>query len=91
MLNVLNGLVFLFCVVSAMQQHELPRVGFGTAGLGSRTVATICDAVLAGYHLIDTAQALEWYREDLVGEALQRCRPAQDITIVTKIHPRSFE
>ena len=48
----------------------MPRVGFGTAGLGEGTAAAVRSALSAGYRLLDSAQAREWYREDLVGEAL---------------------
>lgn len=70
---------------------DLPRVGFGTAGLGSRTSDAVCDALREGYRLIDTAQAREWYLEDAVGDALRRCPTSHPVTVVTKIHPRSFE
>ena len=49
---------------------RMPRVGFGTAGLGEGTAAAVRSALSAGYRLLDSAQAREWYREDLVGEAL---------------------
>ena len=49
----------------------LPRIGFGTAGLGERTAEAVGLALAAGYRLLDSAQAREWYREDLVAAALQ--------------------
>lgn len=34
----------------------MPRIGFGTAGLGELTSQAVHDALLAGYTLFDTAQ-----------------------------------
>ena len=67
----------------------MPRVGFGTAGLGERTGEAVRAALAAGYRLLDSAQAREWYREDLVGEALAATAlPREDVFVTTKIHPR---
>lgn len=38
----------------------MPAVGFGTAGLGDGTAAVVAEALKAGYHKLDTAQAREW-------------------------------
>lgn len=61
----------------------MPLVGFGTAGLGENTAQAVTWALEAGYRLLDSAQAREWYREDLVGEALLKTsvpRPSLFIT-----------
>ena len=42
---------------------SMPWVGIGTAGLGEGVYATVKQALQAGYKLIDSAQAKEWYRE----------------------------
>ncbi|GIL67231.1 hypothetical protein Vafri_20666 [Volvox africanus] len=47
-----------------------PTVGYGCAGLGDSTSRTVRWALEAGYRHLDSAQAREWYREDLVGKAL---------------------
>ena len=72
----------------------MPRVGFGTAGMAGRTIESVCSALQAGFQLIDTAQAPEWYSEWDLGLALERCLLPQafsNLTIVTKIHPRNYE
>ena len=39
--------------------------------------------------MVDTAQAPEWYREELVGEALAESNvKRKDVFVTTKIHPR---
>jgi diketogulonate reductase-like aldo/keto reductase len=68
---------------------RMPRVGFGTAGLGDGTGDAVRAALQAGYRLLDSAQAREWYREDLVGAALAASAlPRQAVFLTTKIHPR---
>lgn len=68
---------------------QMPVVGFGTAGLGDRTAQAVESALRNGYRLIDSAMAPEWYREDLVGEALARSGvPREELFITTKLHPR---
>lgn len=68
---------------------RMPRVGFGTAGLGDRTAVSVGAALAAGYRLLDSAQAREWYREDLVGAALEATAlPRESVFVTTKIHPR---
>jgi diketogulonate reductase-like aldo/keto reductase len=71
---------------------SMPRNGFGTAGLQAGTKTATCNAILAGVRLIDTAQAPEWYSETGVGDAIRECLKTHvdDITVVTKIHPRSY-
>ena len=68
---------------------RMPRVGFGTAGLGERTAVAVSAALAAGYRLLDSAQAREWYREDLVGAALEATAlPREAVFLTTKVHPR---
>jgi diketogulonate reductase-like aldo/keto reductase len=68
----------------------MPAVGFGTAGLGSGTKAAVGSAHEAGYRHFDTAQAREWYREDLVGQALREplSQDRESLFITSKLHPR---
>ena len=54
-------------------QAHMPRIGYGTAAIQGRTEELVCTALKAGFRMFDTAQAREWYREDLLGEALQDC------------------
>lgn len=69
----------------------MPTIGFGTAGLGSRTAQAVAAALRAGYRLIDSAQAREWYREDLVGSALASSPVVRSqLFITTKVHPRDL-
>jgi hypothetical protein len=72
---------------------QMPTIGFGTAALGFLTKEMTCAAINAGVRLIDSAQAIEWYRESFVGEALKECYQAEfqtPLVVVTKIHPRSY-
>ncbi|CAN0050123.1 unnamed protein product, partial [Choristocarpus tenellus] len=50
----------------------VPRIGFGTAGLGGTTESAVSLALEVGYRHFDTAQAWEWYRENDVGQALEK-------------------
>lgn len=76
---------------------RIPRLGLGTAGLGSQTSHITHASLIAGVRLIDTAQAPEWYDERGVGEGMQdflRFSPEvnkESIVVITKVHPRSFE
>jgi len=76
--------------------HSLkaPRIGFGTAAMGGNTEEIVCLALSFGIRLFDTAQAVEWYDEEGLGNALTSCwkgdNDFDDLLIVTKIHPRSF-
>lgn len=71
--------------------NQMPRVGFGTAGLGEGTLKAVQHAIQAGYRKFDTAEAKEWYREDLVGKAiLESGLPRQDFFITSKIMPRNY-
>jgi len=66
----------------------MPTVGFGTAGLMDWTKDTVLQALRAGYRLLDTAQAREWYREDLVGDAiLMSGMKREELFITSKLHP----
>ena len=79
--------------VYVSQEIQMPRIGFGTAALGGRVKAMTCTALKAGIRLIDSAQALEWYRESSVGAAIRECYQddaENDLVVVTKIHPRSY-
>lgn len=70
---------------------SMPAVGFGTAGLGDGTARAVVEALNVGYRKIDGAQAREWYREDLIGQALQLSSVRrEDIFLTTKVHPRDF-
>jgi len=69
----------------------VPRLGFGTAGLGASTYDSVRYALTKGFRLIDTAAATEWYREDEVGRSIASLKdeiPREQIFLVTKIHPR---
>ena len=67
----------------------MPLVGFGTAGLGEATERAVLWALEAGYRSIDSAQAREWYREDLVGNAVAKSGVAREALFLTsKLHPR---
>ena len=52
----------------------MPTTGFGTAGLGERAAETVSMALKQGVRLLDSAQAPEWYREDLNGQVRSRYR-----------------
>eukprot|EP01040_Poterioochromonas_malhamensis_P007639 gene7639-8248_t len=75
----------------------MPKLGLGTAGLRSKTEWVTLFALNSGVKLIDTAQAYEWYDEAAVGKAVNeylddhRETEKDQVFIVTKIHPRSFE
>lgn len=70
---------------------KMPPVLFGTAGLGERTNELTREALEAGFRGIDSAQAREWYREDLVGAAVAAAGAArQRLFLVSKIHPRNL-
>ena len=68
---------------------RMPRVGFGTAALGDGTADAVRWALEAGYRSIDSAQAREWYREDLVGLAIAQSGVSRETLFLTsKLHPR---
>jgi len=78
---------------------SLPWLGLGTAALRGEAENLIFAALEYGLRLIDTAQAKEWYDEQTVGKAVQRFEEQythrlqvgqENITVVTKIHPRSY-
>lgn len=67
----------------------MPAIGLGTAAMGGDCRAAVESALSIGYTLLDTAQAYEWYREDLVAEGLRASgAKREDVWITTKIHPR---
>lgn len=82
-------------LTSAQWLHEhMPALGFGTAGLQVDTTRATLMALRSGCKMIDTAQAVEWYDEAAVGEAIKLYKSESNnshIYVVTKIHPRSFE
>jgi diketogulonate reductase-like aldo/keto reductase len=70
---------------------RMPRIGLGTAGLGHDTASAVQFALDAGYRMFDTAQADEWYNEEMVGQTLKQWTgDSQSLFIVSKIHPRDF-
>jgi|TARA_B110000240_G_scaffold36414_1_gene39959 diketogulonate reductase-like aldo/keto reductase len=70
---------------------RMPRVGFGTAGLGPGTTQAVLWALQAGYRAIDSAQAREWYREDLVGVAIAESGiPRSELFLTSKLHPKNL-
>jgi len=62
-------------------------IGFGTAGrLNSEPIS---EALRAGYQLLDSAQAREWYDERACGKAVRESKKdRKEIFIITKLHPR---
>mmetsp|Transcript_20930 Transcript_20930/g.45770 ORF Transcript_20930/g.45770 Transcript_20930/m.45770 type:complete len:687 (+) Transcript_20930:117-2177(+) len=69
----------------------MPTVGFGTAGLADQTQEVVLSALQAGYTHIDSAQAREWYREDLVGQAIAASGVKREqLFITSKIHPKNL-
>ncbi|GBF89798.1 hypothetical protein Rsub_02968 [Raphidocelis subcapitata] len=68
----------------------MPVHAFGTAGLGAGTTAAVAEALRAGFTAIDTAEAREWYRQDLIAPALKQSKTDRsEAFIITKIHPRN--
>eukprot|EP00601_Ochromonadales_sp_CCMP2298_P028526 CAMPEP_0173326894 /NCGR_PEP_ID=MMETSP1144-20121109/1311_1 /TAXON_ID=483371 /ORGANISM="non described non described, Strain CCMP2298" /LENGTH=251 /DNA_ID=CAMNT_0014271239 /DNA_START=66 /DNA_END=818 /DNA_ORIENTATION=- len=80
-----------------LEERDLPAVGFGTAGLGSRTHEATLLSLEMGVQMIDSAQAQEWYSEEGVGSALaafEALHPPTEqsyVVLVTKVHPRYYE
>jgi 2,5-diketo-D-gluconate reductase A len=68
--------------------HELPAIGFGTAGLrGDDAVDAVAGALDHGYRLIDTA--VNYQNESEVGEAIRRSGvPRDEIAVCSKIPGR---
>jgi diketogulonate reductase-like aldo/keto reductase len=90
---IVRGLLDDSKTVYVSNEIQMPRIGFGTAALGSRVKEMTCTAIKAGIKLIDSAQAVEWYREGSVGEAIRECHDdstGSQLVVVTKIHPRSY-
>jgi len=92
MLAAVELLLFWVCAVSAVQdgsvltlRHgvEMPSVGYGTAGrMNERSIALALDA---GFQLLDSAQAPEWYDEDAAANA---ARGHSQVFVTSKIHAR---
>ncbi len=68
--------------------HDLPVIGFGTAGLrGDDAIAAVTSALENGYRLIDTA--VNYQNESEVGEAIRRSGvPREEIRVTSKIPGR---
>lgn len=91
--NLINGLLNNLNSVYVSNEIQMPRIGFGTAGLRHLTKEMTCLAIESGVRLIDSAQAIEWYKESSVGEAIKECYNEQyqtKLIVVTKIHPRTY-
>jgi diketogulonate reductase-like aldo/keto reductase len=68
---------------------RIPQIGFGLAGLGDASYHAVWNALESGYRHFDSAQAREWYREDLVGKALADYGAVrEDLFLTSKLHPR---
>ncbi|MEW5307909.1 MAG: hypothetical protein WDW36_010277 [Sanguina aurantia] len=77
------------CQVRLNNGVLMPTIGYGCAGLGAGTAATAAMALQAGYRHFDSAQAREWYREDLLGTALAASTlPRPQLFLTSKLHPR---
>ncbi|PRW20855.1 glyoxal reductase [Chlorella sorokiniana] len=67
----------------------MPTVGYGTAGLVELTADAVFTAIRIGYRLVDSAEACEWYQEDLVGWGWRASGIKREhLFITTKLHPR---
>ncbi|HEX6150056.1 aldo/keto reductase [Nocardioides sp.] len=68
--------------------HDLPAIGFGTAGLrGDDAVAAVTSALENGYRLLDTA--VNYENEAEVGEAIRHSAvPREEIMVTSKIPGR---
>ncbi|HYH33819.1 MAG TPA: aldo/keto reductase [Nocardioides sp.] len=68
--------------------HDLPAIGFGTAGLrGEAAIDAVTAAIENGYRLIDTA--VNYENETEVGEALRRSGvPREQLRVTSKIPGR---
>ena len=66
--------------------HDLPVIGFGTAGLrGDDAIAAVTSALENGYRLIDTA--VNYQNETEVGEAIRRSGVQREEILVTSKIP----
>ena len=89
--SVIGNKTVLTTHLLGMNGLEIPRIGFGTAGLGILTQEAVQVALDIGYDMVDTAQAQEWYSEESVSKAMgDSGRSREDVFVVTKVHPRSF-
>jgi diketogulonate reductase-like aldo/keto reductase len=76
---------------------KIPCIGFGTAGLqtNEKTYTSVLEALKQGFRHIDSAQALEWYKESAVGKALtdflkkNKNITRKDLWITTKLHKKN--
>ena len=70
---------------------SMAAVGYGTAALGEYTKPAVLSALKVGYTHFDTAMAREWYREDLVGEAIAEAGVDREtLFLTTKLHPKDL-
>lgn len=68
---------------------NMPVIGYGTAGLGEQTTERVGQAMDVGYAMIDTAEARDWYREDLVAKGMRKVDAARErVFLISKLHPR---
>uniref|UniRef100_A0A0G4I877 NADP-dependent oxidoreductase domain-containing protein n=1 Tax=Chromera velia CCMP2878 TaxID=1169474 RepID=A0A0G4I877_9ALVE len=78
--------------VKTLAGIEMPRLVYGTAWKKETTTALVMEAVRQGFRGIDTACQPRHYREDLVGEAVDKLIQAgeikrEDIFLQTKYTP----
>lgn len=91
-------LFYIIVNISSFKNNKLllPHIGIGTAGLFGKTKEIICHHLKLNFTLIDTAQAIEWYNENDIYDVIHNnhcynySNQLNDIFIITKIHPRSF-
>lgn len=73
--------------VQLAESVRMPTVGFGCAGRLNRQV--LQHALAAGYTMFDTSQAMEWYDEAELGEAINASGVARSrLFLTSKLHPR---
>ena len=73
---------------------KIPQIGFGTAGLKDNTYHAVLTALNCGFRHIDSAQAIEWYKEIEVGKALiefnnNNNNIRKEFWITTKLHKKN--
>lgn len=70
---------------------EMPVLGFGTfLNGGNDCVNSVCEAIKAGYRLVDTAEA--YGNEEQVGEGIKQSGiNRQELFITTKVNFKSYE
>jgi len=83
-------------VIKLSNGVEMPKVGFGLAGMkGEATRECVRDHLARGFKLMDGAESTEWYDDESAGDELGKIDSVkrEDVFIVSKIHPTrlSFE